>query len=130
MRGGMDFEKDIENEADLMVARVQAERVIAQELLEQARESENYYREKIAAKLVAFLETEEQLLRLYAEAKLYYRPVAEMLESRRPYLVVLYDQATKDWEKYAQIREIDIEGGEGETEPKDLPPEEEQAFHI
>jgi multidrug resistance efflux pump len=90
---------EIESEIDLMVARVQAERGVAEGILQQAREEEDYYREKVAAKLVAFLDAEEAMVKLYAEAKQYYKPVAATLESRRPYLSVMYQQAVSDWER-------------------------------
>ncbi len=88
----------ITNQLDYMVARAQMETDIAREVLERARLSGEYHKEKAAAKLVAFHENEEKLIILYAEAKAYYPDIADVMERRRPHLKDLYDEAGLLWE--------------------------------
>ncbi|MEX0931232.1 MAG: hypothetical protein WDZ88_00615 [Candidatus Paceibacterota bacterium] len=90
--------RNIANQLDYMVARAQMETDIAREVLERARHSEDYHKEKAAAKLVAFHENEEKMIMLYAEAKAYYPDLADVLERRRPHLKDLYEEAGLLWE--------------------------------
>lgn len=83
----------IQNEYDLLVAKAEAETNKARGILEEARTRDDYYQEKIAAKLTAFCESEEQSVRLYAEAKLNYPELGELIEKRWPHFRSLCDEA-------------------------------------
>lgn len=89
---------EIESEADYMVADAQKELEIAQEILEEAREKEEYYLEKAAAKLVDFLENMNSLVQSYAELKAYRPDLAKQLENKIPWLSGLYYRAQKNWD--------------------------------
>ena len=92
----------IKNEVDYMVARARAETDAVRKLLEDSRKGDDYWKEKAAAKLVAFHEHEEKMLSFYAEIKLYHPELAAALEKRRPYLLVLVETARHQWEEQRQ----------------------------
>lgn len=83
----------IKNEFDLLVAKAEAETDKARGILEEARGRNDYYQEKIAAKLTAFCESEERSVRLYAEAKLNYPELGDLIEKRWPHFRSLSDEA-------------------------------------
>lgn len=85
--------RKISNEFDFLVARSEAETDKAREILESARRENDYYREKIAAKLVEFCEHAEKAARLYAEAKSEYPDLAGLIEKRWPHYRALADEA-------------------------------------
>lgn len=89
----------IKNEVDYMVARSRAETDAVRELLEDSRKENDYWKEKAAAKLVAFHEHEEKMLSLYAEIRSYHPELAAALEKRRPYLLDILERARDQWEK-------------------------------
>ena len=89
----------IKNEVDYMVARSRAETDAVRELLEDSRKENDYWKEKAAAKLVAFHEHEEKMLSLYAEIRSYHPELAVALEKRRPYLLGILERARDQWEK-------------------------------
>jgi len=89
----------IKNEVDYMVARAQVQTDAVRELLKETQQENDYWKEKAAAKLVAFHENEEKLLSLYAEMKVYHPDLAIALEKRRPYLLDLVDRAREQWEE-------------------------------
>ncbi|NUM45613.1 MAG: hypothetical protein HUU38_12985, partial [Anaerolineales bacterium] len=66
------MEHKIQDAYDYLVAKAQLETDLARDLLEKARGTNDYHREKAAAKLLAFHENEEEMITLYVEAKLYY----------------------------------------------------------
>jgi len=86
-------QKKIENEYDYLVARAEAETNKAREILVEARSRNDYYQEKIAAKLVDFCEAEEKSIRLFAEAKLYYPDLGDLIEKRWPHFRAFGDEA-------------------------------------
>ncbi len=83
----------IQNEFDLLVARAEAETNKARGILEESRARNDYYQEKIAAKLTAFCESEEKSIRLYAEAKANYPELGDLIEKRWPHFRSLSDEA-------------------------------------
>lgn len=91
--------REVRNELELMIARVQSDADVARTLVADAQSTNNYYREKVAAKFLSFLESEERVLRLYAEAKVSYSALAELMEQRRPYLLELYVESYDAWQK-------------------------------
>ena len=89
----------IKNEVDYMVARAQAETNAVRELLKDAQKENDYWKEKAAAKLMAFHEHEEKMLSIYADIKSYHPELAMALEKRRPYLLSILTRAGDQWEK-------------------------------
>jgi hypothetical protein len=85
-------QQKIENEYDLLVARAEAETNKARDVLLEARSRDDYWQEKIAAKLADFCETQEKSVRLYAEAKLYYPELGDLIEKRWPHYRSLGDE--------------------------------------
>jgi hypothetical protein len=81
-----------------MVADTQKELELAQELLEDAREKDEYYLEKAAAKLVHFLEDMNSLVGSYAELKANRPDLAKELENKIPWLAGLYKRAQNNWD--------------------------------
>lgn len=92
----------IKNEVDYMVARARAETDAVRKLLEDSRKEDDYWKEKAAAKLVAFHEHEEKMLSLYAEMKSYHPELAAALEKHRPYLLDVLKRARHQWEEQRQ----------------------------
>lgn len=91
----------ISNELDLLVARAEAETDKARDILSSARIAEDYWREKVAAKLVEFCEHEEKAMRLYVESKLYHPELGDLIEKRWPHFRAARDDAR---EKLADIQ--------------------------
>ncbi|MCK5590831.1 MAG: hypothetical protein KAI72_02640 [Candidatus Pacebacteria bacterium] len=89
----------IKNEVDYMVARAQAETNAVRKLLEDSQKENDYWKEKVAAKLMAFHEHEEKMLSIYADIKSYHPELATALEKRRPYLLSILARAGDQWEK-------------------------------
>jgi hydroxymethylpyrimidine pyrophosphatase-like HAD family hydrolase len=87
------MKNEITNEIEYMVARAQAETDMARHVLEEARDESDYWKEKAAAKLLVFQESEEKMLTLYAELKLYHPELAEAVEARKPHLLELLAEA-------------------------------------
>lgn len=85
------------NEIDLMVQNAQRQTDKARRVVEMAREEDNYYKERAAAKMLDFFTHEEAVIRLYAEAKSNYPPLAELFEKERPSLRELYQKAQEQW---------------------------------
>lgn len=83
----------ITNEYDFLVAHSELETNKAREVLTSARESNDYYKEKIAAKLVDFCEAQERAIRLYVEARLYHPELGDLIEKRWPQYRALADDA-------------------------------------
>jgi hypothetical protein len=83
----------IQNEIEYLVARAQAETDIAQHIQGEARKENDYWKEKSAAKMVAFHEHEEKMLTFYAEMKTDFPELAWALEERKPYLLELVKEA-------------------------------------
>lgn len=92
----------VNNEIDFLVARAQAETDVAKNVLAGARESGDYWQEKVAVKLAEFYEREEKMLALYAEIKTHYPKLAETLESKKPYLVDLLNNARNAWKSQGE----------------------------
>ncbi len=91
-----------------MVAQAQLDTDIAKEIVESIRfgaksgdktESNKYYEEKMAQKMLDFFEHEEKVLALYAEAKESYPIMAELMENKRPHLKQVLDESRKLYEK-------------------------------
>ena len=89
----------VESAVDHMVAVAQNEREEAEAFLERVRERGEYYEEKTAAKLRAFLRREEALLRSFAEMEALFPDLAELLKERKPYLKEKISSAEKGWKK-------------------------------
>jgi hypothetical protein len=83
----------ITNEIEYLVARAQAETDMAQHALEEARAAGDYWREKAAAKLLAFQKADEKMLTLYAEFKTYYPELADAVEYRKPHMLEILAEA-------------------------------------
>lgn len=89
---------NVTNETEYLVARAQAETYIARHILEEAQKANDYWKEKAAAKMLAFYENEEKMLTLYAEMKLYHPELSAELEDQKPYLLDLLAQAKSRWD--------------------------------
>lgn len=85
--------------ADFERARSQVRETLIEEMLMEAREKNDYHREKSIAKLLAFEKQAEDLFGFYAELKLYYPDLAEEMEHHHPYLAVMHEEALESWEK-------------------------------
>lgn len=92
----------IGNEIEYLVALSQAETDMTRHLLEEARSSGDYWKEKAAAKMLAFQESEEKMLTLYGELRSYHPDLAAAVEERKPYLVDLLDDARLRWNAQQQ----------------------------
>lgn len=88
----------IQNETEYLVARAQAETNVTRQILKEARGDKDYWKEKAAAKMLAFHECEEKMLTLYAEMKSYHPELAEAIEKRKPYLLDILAEAKRRWE--------------------------------
>ncbi len=78
-------------------ARSEVELELVREVRERARTEDDYYREKVAAKLLAFHEKEVEFLRHYVSMKAHYPELARHLEEKKPYLRILWADAEKEW---------------------------------
>ena len=83
---------------DYMIALAELETEAARRVVESARDEEDYYKEKAAAKMLAFFEHDERSIRMYAEVKLYHPEIADLLEGERPHLVHVYNDALEGWQ--------------------------------
>lgn len=91
-------EWEISSAIDCVQAKGQMDLRLAQEVLAEAREQENYWQEKAAAKLVAFFEAQEELFSRYAELKTYHAQMAEVIEKQQmPWLGEVFKEAEKLW---------------------------------
>ena len=88
----------ITNEFDYLVAESQRLVAEAEKILTEARAAGDYYREKVAAKLVEFCRAETDYFRRYVELKLDYPDLAGTIESKRSYLADLITQAKIKYE--------------------------------
>ncbi|MCI0542808.1 hypothetical protein L0Y69_03620 [bacterium] len=95
----MDLEGTIRNPGEYLLARARIESELALGILTRARESGDYFREKAAAKLVAYHEEEEKVIRHFVEIKQGYPELTVALEKQKPYLVVLWAEALAQWEE-------------------------------
>lgn len=84
---------------DYLITRAETEKDLVNEVLRSARKENDYFREKLAAKLAAYHNEECDLLRHYVEIKLYYPELAEELERHKPYLKELWNTAEFDWDR-------------------------------
>lgn len=75
---------------------------IAETILAKAREGGDYYSEKVAAKLLSFSQQECELIRHYVELKLYYPETASAIEDKKPYLLLLWQNAEETQKSIAQ----------------------------
>ena len=89
----------IKNEVDYMVARAQAETGAVLKLLVDSQKENDYWKEKAAAKLMAFHEHEEKMLSIYADIRSYHPELAVALEKRRPHLLSILKEARNQWEE-------------------------------
>lgn len=83
----------ISNEYDFLVAQSELETDKAREVLKKARDDGDYWKEKMAAKLVDFCVEQERAMRLYAEAKTDYPELGDLMDSRWPHLRGLAETA-------------------------------------
>lgn len=99
--------RPIKNELDFLIAQVQTETDIAQEVVESIRQkptgskeevAQKYYDEKVALKMLEFFKEEEKVVSLYAEAKTSYPILANLMENKRPYLKEMLAEAKKLYE--------------------------------
>ena len=93
----MDPEGTISNEGEYLLVRAKIETELARGILTRARESGDYFREKAAAKLVAYHEEEEKVIQHFVEIKQGYPELAGVLEKQKPYLTVLWQEAVAQW---------------------------------
>ena len=98
------MQNKIKNELDFLIAQVQTETDIAQEVVESIRQkptgskeevAQKYYDEKVALKMLEFFKEEEKVVSLYAEAKTSYPILANLMENKRPYLKEMLAEAKK-----------------------------------
>ena len=83
----------IKTELDFLLARAEQEREEMETLLDTLRRDGDYWKEKAAAKLRAFLDLEAQFLSRLAELKSDYPELASALEERKPHLAALLREA-------------------------------------
>ncbi len=83
---------------DCIQAKGQLDLKLAQEVLAEAREQEDYWQEKAAAKLTAFFEAQEELFSRYAELRNYHAQMAEIIGGQQmPELEEILKEAEKLW---------------------------------
>lgn len=82
---------------DFLLARAETERDLVREVLRTARKNNDNFREKLAAKLVAFHDEEHEMIRHYVEIRLYFPELADEIEGHKPYLKELWVSAERDW---------------------------------
>jgi hypothetical protein len=88
----------ISSAVDCIQAKGQLDLKLAQEVLIEAREKENYWQEKAAAKLVDFFETQQELFSRYAELKAYHGQMAEVVgKQSMSGLEEVFKEAEKLW---------------------------------
>ena len=98
-------EYPIENKIDFLVASVQTKKRLAEELLNEIREVNDYWKEKMTAKLVAFYKKEEELMLSYAEMALYYPDLSQEIEKESPYFAKVRDLAQKKFSNWSENNE-------------------------
>lgn len=81
---------------DFLVAHAERDVLLARKFLEDTRVKNEYFREKAAAKIVAFYQVELTLIKQYVELKLYFPQTAMALEEQKPYLVELWAKAEQE----------------------------------
>jgi hypothetical protein len=81
---------------DFLIARAEREVELAESILKEAQEKNEYFREKAAAKICAYYELECRLIRHYVEIKIYYPNSATALEEQKPYLFHLWSEAERE----------------------------------
>lgn len=81
---------------DFLIARAGREVEFAQRILKEAREKNEYFREKAAAKICAYYELEYELIKHYVEIKVYYPHSAVALEEQKPYLLHMWSEAEQE----------------------------------
>jgi Na+/phosphate symporter len=81
---------------DFLVARATREVVHAEEIMKRAHEANDYFHEKVAAKVLAFYEIEHKLIAHYVELKLYFPESATALEAQKPYLSRIWSEAENE----------------------------------
>jgi hypothetical protein len=94
----------IRNEYDHLVAHAEKATDNARAVLKDARDTNDYWKEKVAAKLVEFCEHEEKAMRLYAEAKMSMPELGDLIE--------------RHWPKFREVAEearakLNLEKGNG-----------------
>ncbi len=93
---GRDWE--IKNAVDCIRAKAQINLKLGKEILEEVREQGDYFKEKAAAKLAAFLEVQEKALSFYVELKAYHPEMATGFEEQMPWLKEAFQKAEQIWE--------------------------------
>jgi hypothetical protein len=88
----------IQNEYDYLVAETQAEVEIARGIHERARAAQDYHKEKVAAKLVAFYEAKLGFVALYVEIKQNYPELIEVIDQENPSFALMLAEAKRSWE--------------------------------
>jgi hypothetical protein len=95
----------VKNPIDFLISQARNEVEIAETIVEEIRnkkdlsESERYYQEKIALKMLDFMKEEERMILIYAEAKQNYPILADLMENKRPYLKEMLAEAKRLFEK-------------------------------
>ena len=90
------MKRQIENEYDYLVAQAEAKTDNARQILSSARNGNDYWKEKVAAKLVEFCEHEEKAVRLYAEAKTGLPELGNLIDKHWPEYSKLAEEARKN----------------------------------
>lgn len=90
---------------DLLLAKIQKEKEVADLKLEEIRSEDSYYKEKTALKLIDLLEKEESLVKVLIDIKENLPEMAEVLEQQKPYLKAIFEQAEEEWRIYKQSKE-------------------------
>lgn len=81
---------------DFLIARAAREVELSECMLGEAREKNEYFREKAAAKICAYYKLECELIKHYVEIKIYYPQSVAALEEQKPYLCHLWDEAERE----------------------------------
>ena len=64
-----------------------------------------YEKEKAAAKLVSFYKSMDDLFATYMEIKMYYGPIAHLVDKEFPFLEQMYLDAEEEFKKKAEKKE-------------------------
>jgi hypothetical protein len=91
------MKKKIVTIEDYIIAKSELELERVTDLLNQVRDEGDYFKEKSAAKLLAFHEHERNLILLYVEMRESFPDMARALEEQKPYLLTLWNVAEEEW---------------------------------
>ena len=66
-----------------------------------------YEKEKAAAKLVSFYRNMDDLFAVYMEIKMYYKPIAGLIDKEFPFLEQMYLDAEQEFKEKREAKELE-----------------------